>query len=119
VSPGPRFTKDTCDELAHPPRLQGFETDLHLQGTEFATLLSILYVGYILFQGGYGAPGSDPLTKPVPSNMILVGRMRVNRPVESLNPRQNKIGRPSLYIPTAMLLVSERSPCTLTCRSGG
>jgi hypothetical protein len=32
-------------------RLQGFEEDLHLKGTEFQTLLSILYVGYILFQG--------------------------------------------------------------------
>lgn len=39
---------------AHCPyraaRLQGFEADLHLVGTEFATLLSILYVGYILCQ---------------------------------------------------------------------
>ncbi|KAI0772059.1 MFS general substrate transporter [Trametes elegans] len=31
-------------------RLRGFETDLHLQGQEFATLLSILYVGYIIMQ---------------------------------------------------------------------
>ena len=30
--------------------MRGFETDLHLQGQEFATLLSILYVGYILMQ---------------------------------------------------------------------
>ncbi|KAK1923183.1 major facilitator superfamily domain-containing protein [Papiliotrema laurentii] len=54
-------------------RLQGFEEDLHLKGTEFQTLLSILYVGYILFQ--------------VPSNMVL-----------------NKIGRPSYYIPAAMVI---------------
>ncbi len=27
-----------------PTRLQGFEADLHLHGTEYATLLSILYV---------------------------------------------------------------------------
>ncbi|TBU48995.1 MFS general substrate transporter [Dichomitus squalens] len=38
-------------------RMRGFETDLHLQGQEFATLLSILYVGYILMQ--------------IPSNMLL------------------------------------------------
>ncbi|KAG9032866.1 hypothetical protein FS837_002614 [Tulasnella sp. UAMH 9824] len=38
-------------------RLKGFEADLHLKGNEFATLLSILYVGYIIMQ--------------VPSNMIL------------------------------------------------
>jgi len=54
-------------------RLQGFEQDLHLVGTQFATLLSILYVGYILFQ--------------VPSNMFL-----------------NVVGRPSLYIPSAMIV---------------
>ncbi|KAH9900037.1 MFS general substrate transporter [Cubamyces lactineus] len=38
-------------------RLRGFEADLHLQGQEFATLLSILYVGYIIMQ--------------IPSNMFL------------------------------------------------
>lgn len=38
-------------------RLRGFEADLHLKGQEFATLLSILYVGYIIMQ--------------VPSNMFL------------------------------------------------
>ncbi|KAF8165390.1 MFS general substrate transporter [Crassisporium funariophilum] len=38
-------------------RLRGFEADLGLKGTEFATLLSILYVGYIIMQ--------------VPSNMFL------------------------------------------------
>ncbi|RXW25280.1 hypothetical protein EST38_g566 [Candolleomyces aberdarensis] len=38
-------------------RLRGFEADLGLQGQEFPTLLSILYVGYIIMQ--------------VPSNMFL------------------------------------------------
>ncbi|KAF8076337.1 MFS general substrate transporter [Lyophyllum atratum] len=38
-------------------RLRGFEADLGLKGQEFATLLSILYVGYIIMQ--------------VPSNMFL------------------------------------------------
>ncbi|KAH8829327.1 MFS general substrate transporter [Flagelloscypha sp. PMI_526] len=32
-------------------RLKGFEADLKLKGQEFATLLSILYVGYIIMQG--------------------------------------------------------------------
>jgi len=43
-------------------RLQGFEQDLHLKGQEFNTLLSILYVGYIIMQ--------------IPSNMFLnyIGR---------------------------------------------
>lgn len=31
-------------------RLRGFESDLHLVGQQFNTLLSILYVGYILMQ---------------------------------------------------------------------
>lgn len=38
-------------------RLRGFEADLKLKGQEFATLLSILYVGYIIMQ--------------IPSNMFL------------------------------------------------
>lgn len=36
--------------LSSAARMRGFESDLRLQGTEFATLLSILYVGYILMQ---------------------------------------------------------------------
>lgn len=31
-------------------RLRGFEADLNLKGQEFNTLLSILYVGYIIMQ---------------------------------------------------------------------
>ncbi|KAJ3994211.1 major facilitator superfamily domain-containing protein [Lentinula boryana] len=38
-------------------RLRGFEEDLHLTGSQFATVLSILYVGYIILQ--------------IPSNMTL------------------------------------------------
>ncbi|TFK28785.1 sugar transporter [Coprinopsis marcescibilis] len=38
-------------------RLRGFEEDLNLKGNEFATLLSILYVGYIIMQ--------------IPSNIFL------------------------------------------------
>ncbi|KAF5322542.1 hypothetical protein D9619_000307 [Psilocybe cf. subviscida] len=49
-------------------RLRGFEADLGLHGTEFATLLSILYVGYIIMQ--------------VPSNMFLnyIGKPSVYLP---------------------------------------
>ncbi|KAF7301648.1 FCP1-like proteiny domain-containing protein [Mycena indigotica] len=54
-------------------RNRGFSADLHLKGQEFPTLLSILYVGYILMQ--------------VPSNMLL-----------------NYMGRPSLYLPGAMII---------------
>ncbi|KIJ70007.1 hypothetical protein HYDPIDRAFT_121289 [Hydnomerulius pinastri MD-312] len=38
-------------------RLRGFEEDLHLEGQQFNTILSILYIGYIIMQ--------------VPSNMFL------------------------------------------------
>jgi hypothetical protein len=31
-------------------RLGGFEADLDLKGQEFNTLLSVLYIGYILMQ---------------------------------------------------------------------
>ncbi|KAJ7576928.1 MFS general substrate transporter [Mycena floridula] len=49
-------------------RLRGFEKDLHLKGQEFATLLSILYVGYIIMQ--------------IPSNMFLnyIGRPSIYLP---------------------------------------
>ncbi|KAI0065885.1 sugar transporter [Artomyces pyxidatus] len=49
-------------------RLRGFEADLHLKGQEFATLLSILYVGYILMQ--------------IPSNILLnwMGRPSIYLP---------------------------------------
>ncbi|KAF8272071.1 major facilitator superfamily domain-containing protein [Lactarius quietus] len=50
-------------------RLKGFEADLHLKGQQFNTLLSILYVGYILMQ--------------IPSNMFLnhIGRPSLYLPV--------------------------------------
>ncbi|EMD40846.1 hypothetical protein CERSUDRAFT_131167 [Gelatoporia subvermispora B] len=50
-------------------RLRGLQTDLHLQGQEFATLLSILYVGYILMQ--------------IPSNMFLnfIGKPSLQLPI--------------------------------------
>ncbi|TFK43580.1 MFS general substrate transporter [Crucibulum laeve] len=50
-------------------RLRGFEADLGLKGQEFATLLSILYVGYIIMQ--------------IPSNMFLnwIGKPSLYLPV--------------------------------------
>ncbi|KAL5514465.1 hypothetical protein ACEPAG_2553 [Sanghuangporus baumii] len=50
-------------------RLRGFESDLHLKGQEYNTVLSIMYVGYILMQ--------------VPSNMFLnfIGRPSIYLPV--------------------------------------
>ncbi|KAJ8475141.1 hypothetical protein ONZ45_g15708 [Pleurotus djamor] len=50
-------------------RLRGFEKDLGLEGTQFATILSILYVGYIIMQ--------------VPSNMFLnyIGKPSIYLPV--------------------------------------
>lgn len=54
---------------ASAARLRGFETDLKLKGQEFNTLLSILYVGYILMQ--------------IPSNMFLnyIGRPSLYLPI--------------------------------------
>ncbi|KAJ8593294.1 hypothetical protein M405DRAFT_762180 [Rhizopogon salebrosus TDB-379] len=54
-------------------RLRGFEEDLHLEGQQFNTILSVLYIGYTLMQ--------------VPSNMYL-----------------DKIGKPSIYLPTCMVI---------------
>ncbi|KAH7914086.1 major facilitator superfamily domain-containing protein [Hygrophoropsis aurantiaca] len=54
-------------------RLQGFEQDLHLEGQDYSTVLSILYVGYIIMQ--------------IPSNLFL-----------------NWVGRPSIYLPSCMIV---------------
>ncbi|KAK7061677.1 major facilitator superfamily domain-containing protein [Favolaschia claudopus] len=63
-------------------RKRGLETDLHLQNQEFPTLLSILYVGYIIMQ--------------IPSNLFL-----------------NWMGKPSLYLPAAMIIWG-----TISCLTG-
>ncbi|KAA1466512.1 MFS general substrate transporter [Dentipellis sp. KUC8613] len=54
---------------ASAARLRGFEKDLNLKGEEFNTLLSILYVGYILMQ--------------IPSNMFLnyIGKPSIYLPI--------------------------------------
>ncbi|KAJ5994778.1 hypothetical protein N7481_001755 [Penicillium waksmanii] len=53
-------------------RLAGLESDLGLHGNQYATCVSILFVGYLLMQ--------------VPSNLLL-----------------NKIGKPAIYLPMAMV----------------
>ncbi|KAJ7179948.1 major facilitator superfamily domain-containing protein, partial [Mycena crocata] len=58
---------------ASAARLYGFERDLNLTDTQFASVLSILYVGYVIMQ--------------IPSNMFL-----------------DYIGRPSIYLPGAMMV---------------
>ncbi|KAG8770387.1 hypothetical protein FRC12_004295 [Ceratobasidium sp. 428] len=71
----PMYMLNAIDRnAAAAARLRGFEEDLHLKGQEFATLLSILFVGYSLMQ--------------IPSNMLL-------------NP---DMGRPSIYIPVCMIV---------------
>lgn len=37
-------------DVRRAARLKGLEADLHLEKQQFATLLSILYVGYIIMQ---------------------------------------------------------------------
>jgi len=52
VSGGP-FRKSELSVLilkSSAARLRGFEEDLGLTGNQFATILSILYVGYITMQ---------------------------------------------------------------------
>ncbi|KAG2113222.1 MFS general substrate transporter [Suillus clintonianus] len=64
-------------------RLQGFEQDLHLQGQQYATVLSILFVGYTTMQ--------------VPANMFLYW-----------------LGRPSIFLPSCMLVWGAISALTGT-----
>lgn len=76
--------------LIRAARLRGFETDLNLKGQDFNTLLSILYVGYILMQ--------------IPSWVIGISLSwywdwRIAR-----NLFLNQIGRPSLYLPLCMMV---------------
>ncbi|KAJ7744487.1 MFS general substrate transporter [Mycena maculata] len=54
---------------ASAARLHGFERDLGLTGTQFASILSVLYVGYIMMQ--------------IPSNMFLnyIGRPSLYLPI--------------------------------------
>jgi len=40
----------TSESLGSAARLRGFEEDLGMEGTQFATVLSVLYIGYIAMQ---------------------------------------------------------------------
>ncbi|KAG1882973.1 major facilitator superfamily domain-containing protein [Suillus subluteus] len=61
-------------------RLQGFENDLHLEGQQYATILSILYIGFIVIE----VPGNmflHWLERPsifIPSCMIVWGAISVS-----------------------------------------
>lgn len=72
-------------------RLRGLEADLHLTGQEFPTLLSILYVGYILMQ----IP-SCVLWASFDSAWMLIDRNR--------NLFLNWMGKPSLHLPFCMII---------------
>ena len=51
---------EVLDSLSSAARLRGFEEDLGLTGNQFATILSILYVGYISMQVPSYASVRDP-----------------------------------------------------------
>ncbi|KAG0708676.1 major facilitator superfamily domain-containing protein [Suillus ampliporus] len=70
------YALNTVDKSnASSARLAGFEKDLHLQGQQYATILSIMYVGLILMQ----LPGNmflHWLERPaiiIPSTMVVWG----------------------------------------------
>nr|GAT59391.1 MFS general substrate transporter [Mycena chlorophos] len=62
---------------ASAARLNGFERDLHLTDNQFARVLAILYVGYLVMQ--------------IPSNMFLVFMGRPSVYLPSLNPDMLKL----------------------------
>jgi len=73
-------------------RLRGFERDLGLKGQEFPTILSILYVGYIIMQ--------------IPSSVLSISLYKKLMMVKILyrNMFLNWMGKPSLYLPTCMII---------------
>lgn len=73
-------------------RLRGFEEDLHLEGEDFNTILSILYVGYIIMQ----------IPSCVPALLLLLIYVPIY--LSDSNMLLNYIGRPSLYIPACMVV---------------
>lgn len=85
-------SRNEFDTLARAARLRGFEQDLHLKGQEFNTLLSILYVGYILMQ--------------IPSYVSKSTSVKINFRLtrHSSNIFLNRIARPSLYLPVCMII---------------
>lgn len=71
-------------------RLHGFEEDLGLKGQQFATLLSVLYIGYTSMQ--------------VPSYVYSQAYDGINIQHYPRNMFLNHVGRPSLYLPICMVV---------------
>ena len=71
-------------------RMRGFETDLYLQDQEYATLLSILYIGYILMRY---------LRKCIRYGIYAALEFMLGR-----NMLLNHIGKSSIYLPACMIV---------------
>ena len=101
--PDPDFVMGKCIDIDRnnvpAARENGLVRDLNLTGSEYPTLLSLLYVGYILvslFHGG-SLPGGKACTDgdgrialpqfQIPSNIIV-----------------EKTGRPSIYLPVCIVI---------------
>ncbi|KAG1755748.1 MFS general substrate transporter [Suillus lakei] len=70
-------------------RLRGFEEDLNMKGNQFNTLISILYVGYVLMQ----APSYVPLRYPSQHLREFTSNIFLDR-----------MKRPSLYLSSCMAI---------------
>jgi MFS family permease len=80
--------------LCSAARLRGFEEGLGLTGNQFATILSILYVGYIIMQvPSYVCYFRSTL------DLLLIFCIARDR-----NMFLNHIGKPSIYLPVCMVL---------------
>ena len=80
--------------ISSAARLRGFEEDLGLTGNQFASTLSILYVGHITMQ----VPSCESYMCYGPA-LLLTFLPRLNR-----NLLLNHLGKPSIYLPGCMAL---------------
>lgn len=117
-----RNKRDLPPSSVSAARLNGLEADLKLVGSDYPTVLSIIYVGYIIMQ--VCAPLSPPqMAAPdqvsqIPSNMYVT---RTAFPPPSPAPnsvsRINRLiqytGRPSIYLPCCMIIWG-----TISCLTG-
>lgn len=76
--------------LDRAARLRGFEADLNLTGSQFATVLSVLYVGYLIMQ--------------VPSCVFHYQTRKICGSLFSSNMFLAYCGRPSVYLPVCMII---------------
>jgi len=75
--------------FASAARLRGFEEDLNMTGYQFNTLISILYIGYVIMQAPSCVPVHLPsAASPRFKSNILLDRMK----------------RPSIYLSTCMAI---------------